>query len=107
MQLGNPVSAAYLQRCDLAAFDQLIAGLFADAQRLAHGANVHDIRVFLQHHAVHFFGGVIEFIDHDLQIDFPVEMKRIQAEMREVLAQEKASQKMLEDAFRGIGYGIK
>lgn len=49
----------------------------------------------------------IEFIDHDLQIDFPAEMKRIQAEMREVLAQEKASQTMLKDAFGGIGYGIE
>ena len=48
----------------------------------------------------------IEFIDHDLEIDFPVEMRRIQQEMRDVLAQEKHSQKMLEDAFRGIGYGI-
>ena len=48
----------------------------------------------------------IEFIDHDLEIDFPAEMKRIQQEMRDVLAQEKQSQKMLEDAFRGIGYGI-
>lgn len=48
----------------------------------------------------------IKFIDHDLEIDFPAEMKRIQQEMREVLAQEKQSQKMLEEAFRGIGYGI-
>ena len=48
----------------------------------------------------------IEFIDHDLEIDFPAEMARIQQEMREVLAQEKQSQKMLEDAFRGIGYEI-
>ena len=48
----------------------------------------------------------IEFIDHDLEIDFGVEMSRIQAEMRDVLAQEKQSQKMMEDAFRGIGYGI-
>lgn len=48
----------------------------------------------------------IEFIDHDLDIDFNVEMSRIQQEMRDVLAQEKQSQKMLEDAFRGIGYGI-
>lgn len=48
----------------------------------------------------------IEFIDHDLDIDFNAEMSRIQAEMRNVLAQEKQSQKMLEDAFRGIGYGI-
>ena len=49
----------------------------------------------------------IEFIDHDLEIDFPAEMRRIQQEMREVLAQEKQSQKMLEEAFRGIGYGIE
>lgn len=48
----------------------------------------------------------IEFIDHDLEIDFHAEMSRIQQEMRDVLAQEKQSQKMLEDAFRGIGYGI-
>lgn len=49
----------------------------------------------------------IEFIDHDLEIDFVAEMSRIQAEMQSVLAQEKSSQKMLEDAFRGIGYGIE
>ena len=49
----------------------------------------------------------IEFIDHDLEIDFPAEMRRIQNEMRELIAQEKQSQKMLEDAFRGIGYGIE
>jgi len=49
----------------------------------------------------------IEFIDHDLEIDYPAEMARIQQEMREVIAAEKQSQKMLEDAFRGIGYGIE
>ena len=49
----------------------------------------------------------IEFIDHDLDIDYPAEMARIQKEMREVLEAEKQSQKMLEDAFRGIGYGIE
>lgn len=48
----------------------------------------------------------IKFIDHDLDIDFNAEMGRIQQEMRDVLALEKQSQKMLEDAFRGIGYGI-
>ena len=48
----------------------------------------------------------IEFIDHDLEIDFPAEMRRIQKEMREMLSQEKESQKMLGEAFRGIGYGI-
>ena len=49
----------------------------------------------------------IEFIDHDLEIDFPAEMHRIQQEMKDVLAKEKESQKMLEEAFRGIGYGIE
>ncbi len=48
----------------------------------------------------------IEFIDHDLEIDYEKEMARIQAEMKEVMKQEKKSQQMLEDAFRGIGYGI-
>ena len=48
----------------------------------------------------------IEFIDHDLDIDYPAEMARIQKEMKEVLAAEKQSQKMLEEAFGGIGYGI-
>lgn len=48
----------------------------------------------------------IEFIDHDLDIDFHAEMNRIQQEMRAVLKQEKQTQKMLEDTFRGIGYGI-
>ena len=48
----------------------------------------------------------IEFIDHDLDIDYEKEMARIQAEMKDVMEQEKKSQQMLEDAFRGIGYGI-
>lgn len=49
----------------------------------------------------------IEFIDHDLEIDYAAEMSRIQKEMREVLKQEQKAQKMLEDAFRGIGYDIE
>lgn len=48
----------------------------------------------------------IEFIDHDLEINYEREMARIQAEMREVIKAEKKSQAMLEEAFRGIGYGI-
>ena len=48
----------------------------------------------------------IEFIDHDLDIDYEKEMSRIQAEMQEIMKAEKKSQQMLEDAFRGIGYGI-
>ena len=49
----------------------------------------------------------IEFIDHDLDINFPAEMARIQGEMKEILAQEKKSQEMLKKAFKGIGYGIE
>ena len=48
----------------------------------------------------------IEFIDHDLEIDYPKEMARIQQEMKELMQREKDSQKMLEEAFKGIGYGI-
>ena len=49
----------------------------------------------------------IEFIDNDLEIDYPTEITRIQNEIRELMAEEKQSQKMLEEAFRGIGYGIE
>ena len=48
----------------------------------------------------------IEFIDHDLEIDYPAEMARIQKEMKAILAEEMESQRMLMEAFRGIGYGI-
>ena len=48
----------------------------------------------------------IEFIDHDLDIDYEKEMTRIQLEMQEIMKAEKKSQQMLEEAFRGIGYGI-
>lgn len=48
----------------------------------------------------------IEFIDHDLDIDYEKEMSRIQAEMQDIMKAEKKSQQMLEDAFREIGYGI-
>lgn len=48
----------------------------------------------------------IEFIDHDLDIDYAKEMARIQNEMRLLMVSEELSQSMLRDAFRGIGYGI-
>lgn len=48
----------------------------------------------------------IEFIDHDLDIDYKKEMARIQNEMRLLMTSEELSQSMLKDAFRGIGYGI-
>ena len=48
----------------------------------------------------------IEFIDHDLDIDYEQEMARIQGEMRLLMESEEKSQAMLKEAFRGIGYGI-
>ena len=48
----------------------------------------------------------IDFIDHDLDIDFEKEMSIIQEEMKKIMLQEKDSQKMLEESFKGIGYGI-
>ena len=49
----------------------------------------------------------IEFIDHDLEIDYASEMKRIQAEMKVIMQQECESQRLLIDAFKGIGYGLE
>ena len=48
----------------------------------------------------------IEFIDHDLDVDYAAEMQRIQKEMQEVIKQEKESQELLSSALKGIGYGI-
>lgn len=48
----------------------------------------------------------IEFIDHDLDIDYEKEMVRIQSEMKDILKQEKKSQQMLEAAFRGLVMGL-
>ena len=48
----------------------------------------------------------IEFIDHDLDIDFPKEMVRIQKELKNLIDEEIESQKKLKEAMRGIGYGI-
>lgn len=49
----------------------------------------------------------IEFIDHDLEIDYNKEMRRIQTEMKDLLVTERKTQKMLVDAFKGIGYEIE
>lgn len=48
----------------------------------------------------------IEFIDHDLDIDFPKKMTRIQKELKDLIDEEVESQKKLKEAMRGIGYGI-
>lgn len=49
----------------------------------------------------------IEFVDHDLDINYEEEMIRIQKEIKNLIKEEKESQIKLEKAFEGIGYGIK
>ncbi|MEY8336818.1 class I SAM-dependent DNA methyltransferase [Lachnospiraceae bacterium 62-35] len=49
----------------------------------------------------------IEFVDRDLNIDYQKEMGRIQMEMQAIIEGEQHSQKVLLEAFKGIGYGIK
>ena len=78
-------------------------GGYADAPELCKSATRDEIRAKGYSLAPSKY---IEFIDRDLEIDYPAEMRRIQQEMREVLEAEKRSQAMLEAAFRGIGYGI-
>ena len=49
----------------------------------------------------------IEFIDHDLGIDYEKEMVAIQRNMRELLQEDKNIQDQLMNAFKGIGYELK
>ena len=48
----------------------------------------------------------IEFIDHDLDINYEKEMSIIQSEMQTMMAKEKKIWSMLESAFQEVGYGI-
>lgn len=48
----------------------------------------------------------IEFVDRDSKIDFDSEMKRIQKDVGEILAEESSAEKALREAFEGLGYDI-
>jgi type I restriction enzyme M protein len=48
----------------------------------------------------------IEFIDHDSEIDFDTEMKRIQKDFKILLEEEKQSQSQLINAFKVLGYEL-
>lgn len=77
--------------------------LYQDAPEFCQSATLEDIRAKDYSLAPSKY---IEFIDHDLDIDYEKEMARIQNEMRLLMLSEELSQSMLKDAFRGIGYGI-
>lgn len=49
----------------------------------------------------------IKFVDHDLEINFKIEIERIQNELKTMLKEERDSQELIERAFEEIGYGIK
>ncbi|MFA5006708.1 MAG: N-6 DNA methylase [Candidatus Izemoplasmatales bacterium] len=49
----------------------------------------------------------IDFIDHDMEIDYPKEMARIQNEMKDLIREEIETQQLLKEAFKGIGYEIE
>ena len=76
---------------------------YSDVAEFCKSATIDDLRV---HNYSLAPSKYIEFIDHDLDINYEEEMVRIQAEMQDVMKFEKKSQQMLEEAFRGIGYGI-
>lgn len=76
---------------------------YSDVPELCKSMKLEDIRVKDYSLAPSKY---VEFIDHDLEIDYAEEMARIQRKMREVLKTEKQSQAMLEAAFGGIGYGV-
>lgn len=80
--------------------------LYRDVPELCKSVNINDEEGIKSKNYSLAPSKYIEFIDHDLEIDYEKEMTRIQTEMREVLKKEKQSQRMLEEAFRGIGYGI-
>ena len=48
----------------------------------------------------------IEFVDHDLEIDYEKEMTRVQAEMKKIMKDEKKSQQMLKMHLGGLVMGL-
>ena len=48
----------------------------------------------------------IEFRNRDEQIDFDTKMKQLQADMRDLLQQEEASQQELKALFEKLGYNL-
>jgi type I restriction enzyme M protein len=49
----------------------------------------------------------IEFVDHDLDIDYAKEMAHIQSSVAQMLRIEKETQSMLASAFMEVGYGVE
>ena len=48
----------------------------------------------------------IEFVNRDENIDFDTKMKGLQAELKDLLAQEEVSKADLQNVFKSLGYEI-
>jgi type I restriction enzyme M protein len=48
----------------------------------------------------------IPFVDKDSEIDFEIEMKRVQSTFKKLISEEKKSQAALQEAFKGLGYEL-
>ncbi|MCM1136755.1 MAG: N-6 DNA methylase [Clostridium sp.] len=48
----------------------------------------------------------IMFVDRDLRLDYQTEMQKVQAEMKDIICEEKKTQGILQQAFERIGYGV-
>lgn len=83
---------------------QCVDGGYQDVPELCKSATLKDLRAQKYSLAPSKY---VEFIDHDMDIDYEKEMKRIQDEMRDLMKQEKKSQEAFIEAFKGIGYGIE
>ena len=85
---------------------QAADGGFEDVPELCASARLEGPGGIREHDYALTPSSYIEFVDRDLGIDYEAEMGRIQGEVRDLLSEERASQELLERAFRGIGYGL-
>lgn len=49
----------------------------------------------------------IQFIDHDIGLDYTTEMRKIQMEMQDLLVQDRQIQAEIVKAFKEIGYAVE
>lgn len=78
-------------------------GLYKDIPELCKSVSLDEIR---KNNYTLIPSKYIEFVDHDMDINYDKEISKIQKKMKEILANEEISQKMMIDSFRGIGYEI-
>ena len=76
-------------------------GLYNDVPELCKSVSLDEIR---KNNYTLIPSKYIEFIDHDMDINYEKEISKIQTKMKNILIDEEISQKMMIDSFRGSGY---